>query len=888
MDKLMNGRASRTLRLALALSLSASAAFGVEFRAVNLKVLPPSAVVVSPGGALTAGLPAPVSSLITMNQAMATELASKGPVVVLDAGGGVLMIPQTIRPGAQALVMPQGGGKAELVPITKEMASALREQIKDGDIAGAAKTLGHTFDASVAAATPSTPVVAPDAASGEKAPEAKLARGDRKSHGDQGTGKAPPTPAKPAAPATDVSDTQDKGKTWEKATPLPPAVEIPSALASLDDAVVMGISHPYPGVPAVDPGENLAKDIDAYIAFKGIKTEDKHFIIKYFEIGDAKVVDAIAKLKKAGIKTYILTDFNQSMTGKFTASDKHANGETHNTDFENGTYKDGNPGKALKRLREELGFEFTRIDKKTGQENKFVVVSGVPFFNPADKAEKPLMHDKGYFGLGMGGKAWDVAGNGTANMNATQDGADGSKGGRYNRVFRSLDPVANQVDWDHAMAEFKAYEERTFSKGLPAELNVPKRVTYPNGEYREIAFTNGKQNPNDRKVAKLQRATQALIDAKARRDKGDASAKPDFRIKEYILSEFVDTYTPEVDALRKWLDAMMAFYGKDEMVKQATIYGVFDQQFISPAGFGEAAAFDGLAVLRPMGKSIFPFRTEYTKMMKLFGYIRLLDGVKSIDPDKAPTTVHLWHDKTSMMKTEEDDASGATHHWTYAWTRSLNNSNHFQSLESQDEYRMLADSKLAKQFEDSIKKVVENEPKWAIDLDKAIVIEVLAQITHHTRYDEGMLGYAEKTIDALIKKNYSVVENLITEIIALPTKHVRAVNGDEVKKRVGEFIAFMNKYDEESKKDRSLNEMTYRKAINVAVGLIGGGWNLRTALDIIFWGPHRSDADLEKIMRTAWTDWLHMDTPFPEPKTPRPAADNGGAVAAGGKAKTGA
>lgn len=491
MEKFLEGRISRIIRLALALSISSSAAFGVEFRAINLKALPTAAVVVTPQAGLPLNLPPSVFSLISQNQSMAQQLITLGPVVVLDAGRGVLMIPQTIRPGAQALVMPQGGGKAELVPITKEMATALREQIKDGDIAAAAKTLGHTFDAQAAVPATAVPAVAPtQSGSAAAVPAAQLAPGRTKTHGDQGTGKAPPTPT---APATDVSDTQAQGKTWEKATPLPPAVEIPSALAKLDDAVEMGISHPYPGVPAVDPADWLAADVDAYIAFKGIKTEEKHFVIKYFEIGDQKVYAAVEKLVKAGIKTTVLTDFNQSMTGKF------ASNELHNADFESGDYKNGNPGKVLQQLREKLGFKL-----KYGQ-GKFTVLSGVPFFNPRDKAEKPLMHDKGYFAVGMEGKSWDVAGNGTANMNATQDSADGSKGGRYNRVFRSKDVAANQVDWEHALGEIKAYDERTFSKGLPQELNVPKRIVYKNGEYREIAFTNGKQNPNDRIVAKLQR-----------------------------------------------------------------------------------------------------------------------------------------------------------------------------------------------------------------------------------------------------------------------------------------------------------------------------------------------------------------------------------------------
>ncbi|MBI3552691.1 MAG: hypothetical protein HY077_09230 [Elusimicrobia bacterium] len=218
MRNFLNSRVSRMARLALALSLTASSAFGVEFRAVNLKVIPPTAVVITPQTGLASGLSAQIFSVISQDQSMASAMANQGPVVVLDAGGAVLMVPQMIRPGAQALVMPQGGGKAELVPITKDMASALRQQMKDGDIAAAAKTLGHTFDASAAAFSASgAPVVAPEPAAAEKAPEAALAPAGGRTRGDQGTGKAPP--AAVPAPLSALPNGQD----WSDADLLNPA-----------------------------------------------------------------------------------------------------------------------------------------------------------------------------------------------------------------------------------------------------------------------------------------------------------------------------------------------------------------------------------------------------------------------------------------------------------------------------------------------------------------------------------------------------------------------------------------------------------------------------------------------------------------------------------------
>ncbi|MFI5360722.1 MAG: hypothetical protein ACHQ49_02030 [Elusimicrobiota bacterium] len=647
--------------------------------------------------------------------------------------------------------------------------------------------------------------------------------------------------------------------TFEKASPLPPANRVDSTLASLDEAVEMYVSHSYPGKIGVDPAVKISEEVDKYIVFKGMPDSEKHFVFKYFEIGDppsghSPVVSAIERLVKAGIKTTILTDINQGAVGTF------AGGEPQNTDFEHVTYK-GSPGRALKYLRETLGFGL-----KFG-EGKFTILSGVPLFNPRDKSEKPLMHDKGVFAQGPGGKAYEFAWSGTANMNATEDSSGGDLpafGGRYNRVMRSKDPVANQADWNHVLGEIAAYDKRLSSKGLSDDLNVPQRVDYPNGESREIAFTNGKQNPNDRITDAFNRAAKALVDAKAN------GTQPDFEIDETIFSHFVLTATPEVDAFRAYLDALREFYPNDFQTRMK-VFGVFDQQFISPDGFGEAAAFDGLLVQRPMGKSIFPFRTEYMAMMKLYGYLRLLVGAGKVDSESAPTNVHLWHDKTTMMKVRErNPKTGQMEAWTYVWTRSLNDSGHYQSLESQDMYRMRPDSALAKSFEDSIKEVVKAEPQYAVDMDKAIVATVLAHMTRHTPYDAGMLEHAANAIAALVKEDYRAVGAVLTEIAGAPTKNVKSFDAAEIEARVAQFVAFLEWYRDESAKDASWNKMTYRKAINVGVALASNNpWGMRGALDILFYSSRRAKDQNEQLMKRAWTEGLKMAAPYPEPKSPR-------------------
>ena len=203
--------------------------------------------------------------------------------------------------------------------------------------------------------------------------------------------------------------------------------------------------------------------------------------------------------------------------------------------------------------------------------------------------------------------------------------------------------------------------------------------------------------------------------------------------------------------------------------------------------------------------------------------------------------------------------------WTYIFTGSFKNSAHFQSLERQDMYRLLPDSRLAKEFEDSIKEVVKAEPEYAVDLDQAVVAVWLGHFTHHLAQDNGMLSYAAKMIDALTQRNYSLVESVLSEIAALPSKSTRAITGAPIKERISKFITFLNWYEQRSQQDRTLYPMTYRKAVNIGVGImLQNPWGLRSALDFLYFNPQRSPDQTLALMREAWKDGLEMDVPFPE------------------------
>jgi hypothetical protein len=227
-----------------------------------------------------------------------------------------------------------------------------------------------------------------------------------------------------------------------------------------------------------------------------------------------------------------------------------------------------------------------------------------------------------------------------------------------------------------------------------------------------------------------------------------------------------------------------------------------------------------------------------------------------------PTKVHLWHDKTTLMKVVEGGER-----WTYAWTRSMNNSMHFESLESQDLYRLKPDSRMAREFEDSVKEVVKAEPQYAVPFSKAMAMTWLADLTRHTVYDNGMNAYAQKVVDALYQANYKVLAAVLREVADLPTFHVKGLAGAEIKERVALFVGFLEWYSQEAKKDYSLYKMNVKKAMNIGISVTTGRpWNARAALDSLFYNPKRSPAQTEALMKKAWTEGLKRTDPMPEPK----------------------
>ncbi|MHB2026009.1 MAG: phospholipase D-like domain-containing protein [Elusimicrobiota bacterium] len=642
-----------------------------------------------------------------------------------------------------------------------------------------------------------------------------------------------------AGPSAGNSTQQTSGS-----KPMPAPRMVSSSYETVGDTLRHAVTHSYPGMPGSDPIQAVADYVNHYIKDQSLPNSAKHLILKYYEMNDPRLYAAIQKAVTARIRVTIITDLNEYLVGNFS-------GKANATwDFETAAYKKSTGGAFIERLRQNLGFSY----KANG--GLFTILSGVPLFNPENNRENPIMHDKVAIALGPGGKAYPLAIVGTANLSQVEAKSSGpwpSYGGRYNRFFWVSDPVAVQVDWEHALAEEQAYSLRLGSKGLSKMDHSPVRVVYRDGTYQEIAFTDGIQNPNDRITDLLTRA---------------ADPKSGVRINEIVFSHFVLTATGQVKALRNLMAA-------DPALK---IFGVFDQMFIPLNSYGMAGALANFLVQRPMGSPIFPFKTAYDSRMTLYGYQRLLDSTKSEPPsngdDGDPAGIHLWHDKTTLIKTTETNPrTGKPVDYAYVFTRTLNDSNHYENLESQVMIKMLASAPLAQEIENSIKLTVQSEPQYALDLTTAIVRDFIGRFTGRSAYDVDPKD-AQGLMSSLTQCDYRAVSAMLSP----------AGGSSAIKSNAKRLIAFLNWYAGERKKDKTLNSLGYHDAVNIGVGLSQKNpTHMAAALELLYYNHKNSQARQQTLMRKAWTQGLKMKASFPADNAP----PGQGQTPAGGAKKSG-
>jgi hypothetical protein len=334
---------------------------------------------------------------------------------------------------------------------------------------------------------------------------------------------------------------------------------------------------------------------------------------------------------------------------------------------------------------------------------------------------------------------------------------------RYNRISKTIDFKTIDYEVAHAERMIETFRKGGEIKDIPAK--APLRVEYKNGESVEIAFTDGKYNPNDR-IVDFFRASAAAPDK--------------IKIDKVWLSHFVITNSALIQSLI-------------ELMKKQTGFGVFlvaDNQFVDLKGYGLATQLEGYIQLLPFGKNVLGVGDALEKRTESYVYQRGIDGVPIAELDGPPDARHVWHDKTTVVEYEENGK-----HLYRIFTGSLNASSNFHSAERQMVITTESDF-IGHDYIGSIEGVVKKEPAFAISLPLAMIRNTMGYLTGHTDL-EISVDMAKAIQGDLQSAKFNDLKKTLLDITHLKTTLSHKVPQIELEKRVEKFTAFLEWYGKE-------------------------------------------------------------------------------------------
>ncbi|MFN9068183.1 MAG: hypothetical protein ACK5V3_13205, partial [Bdellovibrionales bacterium] len=352
--------------------------------------------------------------------------------------------------------------------------------------------------------------------------------------------------------------------------PLPPIIDVASPLSSSD----AGIEKMYVTAEPVEIPDRLKGRLEFRQDFVAIEVEamweairnqsvpnsEKEIILVRYTMGDKRVDEVLIAAKKAGIKTTVISDFNPIVKVDFQPEEKWTSDISRYKIPKGGD----NHSSWLANLIDS-GFQIGRD------------IFSQPVYNSPDPEDRtPIMHEKAT--LIRVGKT-NTLYKGTGNLAANP---------RYNRVFKITDDLVIQEYYEHVQDLIKVYSEGKPTSEIP--LKARKRIVYQDGTYHELAYTNGKLNPNNRIVEAI--TQNRLIDG--------------------TLSHFVITHRGFTEALEKAM----------ETNKQSRLFVVADDRFAELKGWGLAAIFEGIKTVTQFGRGMDGFSPDLYRRIETYIYQR--------------------------------------------------------------------------------------------------------------------------------------------------------------------------------------------------------------------------------------------------------------------------
>lgn len=552
---------------------------------------------------------------------------------------------------------------------------------------------------------------------------------------------------------------------WQPLLGLPEVEVVKGSAESVDQAiktiyVAAPSNNTNPELKKLIFTEDLveveAQAIERLIRDPSVPNSEKEVTLVRYTLGHPKITEALIRAKESGVRVKLITDLNPVMEGDFS----NIQGNTTSA-FSKAKLKDPEKSPGAKVISDLLaaGFELKKD------------ILSQPLYNP-ELERKPIMHEKALL-LRAGPKKNLFFG--TANL---------APNPRYNRIFEVEEDAFYDTYQKHVSALEDIYKKGKETKDLP---DKPRTVIqFKDGSNMELAFTDGKHNPNERISELLENNT----------------------LEHIVLSHFVITH-------RGFLQSLGEAMRKNP---KATGFAVADDRFAALRGWGLGAALTGVDVLDPFHRKTTGLTPEAFNRIESYVYQR-----PAIDPETGklrierseegpPAARHVWHDKTTLI--DFIDSQGKPQ--TAVFTGSFNLSNNIANSEFQVQMNLPRESWLRKAVNHSVVQVAQSEPKWAVPNLEASLRNAMGLVFGLTDIEISR-ELSQKLLKSIDERDFEGMRKHISQIGSLSTQLSWKLDPDSKTERLKQFVDFLTWYEKNIPPSKAELEVRAQRIIGTAL-----------------------------------------------------------------------
>jgi hypothetical protein len=501
-------------------------------------------------------------------------------------------------------------------------------------------------------------------------------------------------------------------------------------------------------------------EVDAVKNFISSDGKNKKIYLIRYTLGDERMsqvlADARANFSTTDLDIQLITDANPFAKVDFADAEKWTGDPLR---FQVSTESEG--GKFIHRLLES-GLKWNEQ------------IFSQPVYNTKVFDRVPIMHEKAMIMISDKGAKMLI---GTANL---------ARNPRYNRIFEVTDPIIIDQYVQHFENLKQAYKAGLETK--KATATPWTKITYKDGTWLELAYTDGRFNPNERMMDLFK----------------NTELSP--KLKSILLSHFVLTHRGFMSDLESALRAN----------PELKVNFVGDDRFASLDEWGLSPAFIGVNIYSPFNRNFVAFEKDLWPRVEGVIYQR-----PAIDPitgqvriekteEGPPTARHLWHDKTSLF--EFTDVA-------HVFTGSFNLSNNDANAEVQMQMQLPINSWLVTAIKYSVTQTIKKDKQFAIPLMIATLRNAIGLVFGLTDLEVPVKDI-QKLYQYSIKGDRDNTFTILRNMAKINSQLSRSVSFAERIKRVNQFSSFLDWYLKNARQPQQTIADILPKLISMSI-LIG-------------------------------------------------------------------